>query len=103
MIPISLNEDWNLISRMILPVISQDDIAGPRATSSGWAIPCRAFSSRQGAHGRRIHLGRRPGLSHSDGNGREAVSVYGGLQFAMGLDDGDDRGYGGNIDLRIKW
>ncbi|WP_156386944.1 MULTISPECIES: transporter [unclassified Rhizobium] len=27
-IPISLNEDWNVISRTILPVISQNDIAG---------------------------------------------------------------------------
>jgi hypothetical protein len=27
-IPISLNEDWNIISRTILPVISQNDIAG---------------------------------------------------------------------------
>ncbi|ANK77107.1 MULTISPECIES: hypothetical protein [Ensifer] len=27
-IPISLNEDWNIISRTIMPVISQNDIAG---------------------------------------------------------------------------
>ncbi len=33
----------------------------------------------------------------------ETVSIYGGLQFATGLDDGDNRSYGGNVGLRIKW
>ena len=28
-IPITLTEDWNLISRTILPVITQEDVAGP--------------------------------------------------------------------------
>ena len=27
-IPIKLNDDWNLISRTILPIISQNDVAG---------------------------------------------------------------------------
>ena len=34
-IPISLNKDWNLIARPIIPVISQDDIAGTKASPSG--------------------------------------------------------------------
>ena len=34
-VPISLNEDWNLISRTILPIINQDDIAGPSGTQTG--------------------------------------------------------------------
>lgn len=34
-IPFSLNSDWNLISRTILPVISQDDIPGPGLGESG--------------------------------------------------------------------
>ena len=34
-IPISLNEDWNVISRTILPVIWQNDIAGPSGEQSG--------------------------------------------------------------------
>jgi hypothetical protein len=34
-IPITLTEDWNLISRTILPVITQKDIAGPSGTQSG--------------------------------------------------------------------
>jgi len=34
-IPITLNDDWNLISRTILPVITQHDIAGPSGTQSG--------------------------------------------------------------------
>ena len=34
-IPITLNEDWNLISRTILPVIYQDDIAGRSGSQFG--------------------------------------------------------------------
>lgn len=34
-VPITLNDDWNLISRTILPVITQHDIAGPSGTQSG--------------------------------------------------------------------
>lgn len=34
-IPVSLNEDWNVISRTILPVIWQNDIAGPSGEQSG--------------------------------------------------------------------
>jgi hypothetical protein len=34
-IPITLNNDWNLISRTILPIAWQDDIAGPSGDQSG--------------------------------------------------------------------
>lgn len=34
-VPISLNDDWNLISRTIMPVIWQDDIAGPSGQQFG--------------------------------------------------------------------
>lgn len=34
-IPISLNEDWNLISRTILPIISQDDVFPGAGSQSG--------------------------------------------------------------------
>lgn len=34
-IPISISEDWNMISRTILPIVSQDDIAGPSGYQSG--------------------------------------------------------------------
>lgn len=34
-IPISLSEDWNVISRTILPVIWQNNIAGPSGEQSG--------------------------------------------------------------------
>lgn len=33
--PFSLNDDWNLISRTILPVIWQSDVAGPSGNQSG--------------------------------------------------------------------
>lgn len=34
-VPISLNDDWNLISRTILPLITQHDVAGQSGTQSG--------------------------------------------------------------------
>jgi len=34
-IPISLNDDWNLISRTILPIVSQSDVFGEGSSQSG--------------------------------------------------------------------
>jgi hypothetical protein len=34
-IPITLNKDWNLISRTILPIVDQTNIAGPSGSQSG--------------------------------------------------------------------
>ncbi len=34
-IPITLNDDWNIISRTILPVISQDNVLGDGSSASG--------------------------------------------------------------------
>ena len=34
-IPFTLNEDWNLISRTIVPIVWQNDIAGPSGDQSG--------------------------------------------------------------------
>ncbi|WP_050577424.1 hypothetical protein [Sinorhizobium arboris] len=42
-IPVSLNEDWNLISRTILPVISQSDIAGPSGDQFGLGDTVQSF------------------------------------------------------------
>ncbi|WP_349437236.1 transporter [Pararhizobium sp. A13] len=42
-IPISLNEDWNLISRTILPVTYQDDIAGPSGSQFGLGDVLQSF------------------------------------------------------------
>lgn len=72
-IPISLNEDWNLISRTILPVI----FAKRHCRALGRSVRPRRYRAEifllpQGADGRRDHLGRRPGLSDPDGNGRSA-------------------------------
>jgi hypothetical protein len=49
-IPISLSEDWNMISRTILPVIWQNDIAGPSGEQSGLG---RSASPLASAIGRR--------------------------------------------------
>jgi hypothetical protein len=42
-VPISLNEDWNLISRTILPVVWQDDIAGPSGSQFGLGDTVQSF------------------------------------------------------------
>ncbi|WP_037084171.1 hypothetical protein [Rhizobium sp. CF122] len=42
-IPFSLNEDWNLISRTILPVTWQDDIAGPSGEQFGLGDTLQSF------------------------------------------------------------
>jgi hypothetical protein len=45
-IPFTLNENWNVISRTILPIVWQDNIAGPSGDQFGLGIRSRAFSSR---------------------------------------------------------
>ncbi|MEE4010794.1 transporter [Roseibium sp. FZY0029] len=42
-IPISLNEHWNLISRTIVPVVWQDDIAGNSGTQFGLSDTTQSF------------------------------------------------------------
>ena len=42
-IPISLNDDWNLISRTILPLISQSDIAPGLGSQSGTGDTLQSF------------------------------------------------------------
>jgi hypothetical protein len=47
-VPFSLNENWNLISRTILPVVSQDDIFGTSSQSGlGDTTPSLFFSPKQ--------------------------------------------------------
>lgn len=42
-IPFTLNEDWNVISRTILPVVWQDDIAGPSGHQFGLGDTTQSF------------------------------------------------------------
>ena len=42
-IPISINEDWNLISRTIVPIISQSDVAGPSGDQFGLGDITQSF------------------------------------------------------------
>ena len=42
-IPFSLNENWNVISRTILPVIWQNDIAGPSGSQFGLGDTTQSF------------------------------------------------------------
>lgn len=53
-IPFSLSEDWNLISRTIVPVIWQNDIAGPSGSQFGLGDATQSFflsPARPGAGG----------------------------------------------------
>ena len=51
-VPLSLNEDWNLISRTILPVVWQDEVSPARSASRASATSCRACSSRRRSRAR---------------------------------------------------
>ncbi|MQY49030.1 transporter [Rhizobiales bacterium RZME27] len=42
-VPISLNEDWNVISRTIIPVIWQDDVAGESGSQFGLGDVLQSF------------------------------------------------------------
>ncbi|MDF2811908.1 MAG: transporter, partial [Microvirga sp.] len=42
-IPFSVNEDWNVISRTIVPIISQDDIAGNSGSQTGLGDVVQSF------------------------------------------------------------
>jgi hypothetical protein len=42
-IPFSINEDWNVISRTVVPLVSQHDIAGPSGTQTGLGDTLQSF------------------------------------------------------------
>ena len=72
-IPFTLNEDWNLISRTILPVAYQNDIAGPSGDQFGLGdITQSLFFSPSKPTARRDHLGCRPGAPVADRDRRVA-------------------------------
>ena len=52
-IPITLNEDWNLISRTILPVINQEDVfpGSPERTGTGDTVQSLFFSPAKPVNG----------------------------------------------------
>ena len=52
-VPIELNEDWNLISRTILPLVSQSDIApgSGRQTGTGDIVQSLFFSPKAPVNG----------------------------------------------------
>ena len=80
-IPFSLNEDWNLISRTILPIACQNDIAGPSGDQFGLGDTTQSlFFSPAKPGPRRHHLGCRSGLpvpTATDG-------LLGGRQWGAG-------------------
>jgi len=65
-IPITLNDEWNLIIRTIVPVIYQDSLADGIDSSSASATPPELLFLAQSADLRRLDLGRRPAFSLAD-------------------------------------
>ena len=65
-IPFSLNEDWNLISRTIVPIAYQNDIAGPSGDQFGLGDTTQSLFFSPQAWARRHHLGCRPGVPAAD-------------------------------------
>ena len=75
--PLSLNDDWNLITRTILPVISQPAFGQGQGRETGLGdIQFTAFFSADETDRRRLDLGRRscPAIRYSErrqaGSGR---------------------------------
>ena len=68
-IPFSLNENWNLISRTILPIVSQDGVIPGEGSQFGLGATTQSFFfSPKKPTARRPDLGRRPGLPAADGD-----------------------------------
>ena len=65
-IPISLNDDWNLIIRTIVPVVYQDSLADGIDSRFGMGDGAELLLLAQGADCRRLDLGDRPGLPLAD-------------------------------------
>ncbi len=62
-VPLTLSEDWNLITRWIVPVVSQFDVSGASTSESGLGDAV-VHCVPQPLEGR-PHLGRRAGLPDS--------------------------------------
>ena len=84
-IPFSVGQNWNLISRTILPIVYQDDLFPGAGSQFGTGdIVQSLFFFAQGAHQGRNDLGRGAGfpVSHGQrrftGNGEMGTGSHGG-------------------------
>jgi hypothetical protein len=69
-IPFHLNEDWNLISRTIVPVIDQDDIFPGEGSQFGLGdVSLSLFLSPKKPTAKRSVVGHRADSSPADGHG----------------------------------
>ena len=66
MIPFSLNENWNLISRTIIPYVYQENIIGTSSQSGLSDTVQKSLLLAQGAYERRLDLGCRAVISAPD-------------------------------------
>ena len=72
-IPTSISDDWNLITRVILPVVYQDDVFGDSGSQFGLGDTTPdAVLLAQGADPGRPDLGRGPGVPAADRDRRAA-------------------------------
>lgn len=60
-VPFSLSQDWNVISRTILPLVYQSHVAGDGRQGGPRRHPAEPLLLAQGADEGRHHLGRRAG------------------------------------------
>ena len=66
-IPISLGQDWNLISRTILPIVDQNDFPTPGISEFGLGDTVQSlFFSPESAYIKWLDLGCRPRVSRTD-------------------------------------
>jgi hypothetical protein len=66
--PIGLNPDWNVITRTIVPIISQPDFGLPphRSKEWPWRLPVLRFLFPESADAVRLDLGRGAGGAIAD-------------------------------------
>ena len=69
-VPITLNAEWNVISRTIVPLISQTDVVGNSSESGLGDVATAPVLLAQGAHGQRLDMGRRTRIPIADGDRR---------------------------------
>ncbi len=67
-VPIALSDEWNLIWRTILPVISQEDVIRG-SSQSGLGDTTMSFFFSPAQHGLWSHLGRGAGAVAAHGDG----------------------------------
>lgn len=74
-VPITVNDKWNVISRTILPVIYQSDVTGPGQSEFGLGVTVQSFFfPPQAGRRERDHLGGGPAFLLPTGTRNELTA-----------------------------